>query len=129
MLRFRRCQELVLGLPTGELLEAVEARGPAARLLGLALLRRPPRRALLLPRCRSVHTWGMRFAIDVVFLTPVAGGAGLRVMALHPRLGPRRVVSRRADGQLGVLEVPAGDAARLGLRPGRLLPVLGRKAR
>lgn len=41
----------------------------AARLLGLALLKRG--RAgpgLLIPRCRSIHTVGMRFALDLVFL-------------------------------------------------------------
>lgn len=40
-----------------------------SRLLGLALLR--PARAgegLLIPRCRSVHTFGMRFPIHVVFV-------------------------------------------------------------
>ncbi len=40
-----------------------------SRLLGLALLR--PGRAgegLLIPCCRSVHTFGMRFRIHVVFL-------------------------------------------------------------
>jgi uncharacterized membrane protein (UPF0127 family) len=45
------------------------AAGLRARLLGLALL--PRRRAgagLLIPRCSSVHTFGMRFAIDVFFL-------------------------------------------------------------
>ena len=40
-----------------------------SRLLGLALLRRERAGAgLLIPRCRSVHTFGMRFPIDVLFL-------------------------------------------------------------
>jgi uncharacterized membrane protein (UPF0127 family) len=45
------------------------ADGHLGRLLGLALLRR--RRAgsgLLLPGCRAVHTLGMLFRLDVVFL-------------------------------------------------------------
>jgi uncharacterized protein len=48
-----------------------------SRLLGLALL--PAERAgegLVIPRCRSVHTFGMRFPIHVVFcderLVPVS---------------------------------------------------------
>jgi uncharacterized membrane protein (UPF0127 family) len=49
--------------------EIVAARSFRARLLGLALRRRaPPGRALLLPRCRSVHTFGMRFPLDLVWL-------------------------------------------------------------
>jgi uncharacterized membrane protein (UPF0127 family) len=42
---------------------------PLARLLGLAGLRALPADAgLLLPRTRSVHTLGMRFALDLVWL-------------------------------------------------------------
>ncbi len=62
--RFRR-------LPTAEV---ASHRVPVAvtllsRLLGLAWMR--PGRAgegLLIPRCRSVHTFGMRFAVDLAFL-------------------------------------------------------------
>lgn len=43
----------------------------SARLLGLAGLQAiPPRTALLLPRTRSVHTFGMRFALDLLWLDP-----------------------------------------------------------
>jgi uncharacterized membrane protein (UPF0127 family) len=38
-------------------------------LLGLALRRRP-QHALLIPRCRSVHTFGMRFALDLHWIGP-----------------------------------------------------------
>jgi len=59
-------------LPTRQLRGDVrlrEARGARARLLGLAFLREiAPNDALLLPGCRSVHTFGMRFPLDVVFL-------------------------------------------------------------
>ena len=47
-------------------LEVPVATTRLSRLLGLALLRR--RRAgagLLIPRCRSVHTFGMRFPLDL----------------------------------------------------------------
>src|SRR5215211_4536636 len=52
--------------PLGRGLRLLVARSRLARLLGLALLARaPPGCALLLPRCRSVHTAGMRFALDI----------------------------------------------------------------
>jgi uncharacterized protein len=50
-------------------IEVPVARGLRARLLGLALLRRERAGSgLLIPRCSSVHTFGMRFALDIVFL-------------------------------------------------------------
>ena len=78
------------------------ARSGRARLLGLALLARAPPRgcALLLPRCRSVHTAGMRFALDVAFLD--AAGRVVRVARAVP---PWRLVSCR--GAAAVLESPA----------------------
>jgi uncharacterized membrane protein (UPF0127 family) len=80
------------------------ARSPLARLLGLALRRRPPAHALLLPRCRSVHTFGMRFPLDLVWLD--RDGRALRVDEGIP---PRR--ARRCRTAVAVLEVPAGGAA------------------
>jgi uncharacterized membrane protein (UPF0127 family) len=86
-------------LPDG--LRLFVARSRRARLLGLALLARaPPGSALLLPRCRSVHTVGMRFPLDLVFLD--AAGRVLRTEAAVP---PWRVVSCR--NAVAVLEVPA----------------------
>jgi uncharacterized protein len=82
--------------------EIVVARTRLARLLGLALRRAPPDGwALLIPRCCSIHTFGMRFAIDVVFL-----GAGGRVLRVERAVRPGRVVSCR--GAAGVLELAAG---------------------
>ena len=83
------------------------ASSARARLLGMALLDDLPAGvALLIPRCRSVHTFGMRFALDIVFLG--AGGDPVRVERAVP---PRRFRScRRARS---VLETPAGEADRL----------------
>jgi uncharacterized membrane protein (UPF0127 family) len=83
-------------------MEIVVARSPFKRLVGLALRRRPPPgRALLLPRCRSVHTFGMRFALDLVWLD-----AHGRVVRVDREVPPWRVRScRRAAA---VLEVPSG---------------------
>jgi uncharacterized protein len=87
-------------LPGG--LRLFVARSRRARLLGLARLpRAPPARcALVLPHCSSVHTAGMRFALDLVFLD--AGGRVLRVARGVP---PWRIVSCR--GAAAVLETAA----------------------
>lgn len=72
-----------------------------SRLLGLALIDRD--RAgpgLLIPHCRSVHTFGMRFALDVIFLD-----AEGRVVELRRGVGPGRVV--RCGAAAEVLELPA----------------------
>jgi uncharacterized protein len=75
-----------------------------ARLRGLAFRRRPPDGwALLIPRCRSVHTFGMRFAIDLVWLDD----EGV-VREVHRAVPPRRVASCR--GAKAVIETKAGDA-------------------
>jgi uncharacterized membrane protein (UPF0127 family) len=83
--------------------EIVVARSLRRRLLGLALRRRPPDgRALLFPRCRSVHTFGMRFAIDVVFLD--SNGRVLRIAA---GVRPGRVA--RCPDAVAAVEVRAGE--------------------
>jgi len=47
------------------------ANDPLSRLLGLAMLdRHRAPDGLLIPRCRSVHTYGMRFPLDLLFLGP-----------------------------------------------------------
>lgn len=83
------------------------AAAPLARLRGL-LGRREPRPLLLVPAA-AVHTCGMRFAIDVVFLD-----ARLVVVKVVPALPPWRFAAAR--GARAVLELPAGEAD--GLEPG-----------
>lgn len=78
------------------------ARSVRARLLGLAWLDDlPPECGLLIPRCHSIHTFGMRFSLDVDFLD--ADGRLLRRVLAVP---PRRVVACR--GAAAVLERRAG---------------------
>jgi uncharacterized protein len=75
-----------------------EATTLRARLLGLAFMGPPPLdHALLIPRCRSVHTFGMRFEIDVTFLDEHG-----RAIRHARRVGPRRVLFER--GAFAVLE-------------------------
>jgi uncharacterized membrane protein (UPF0127 family) len=73
------------------------ASGRRARLLGLAGLDRERAGVgLLIPRCRSVHTFGMRFPLDLVFLDPDGGP-----LSAHWSVGPRRVLwDRRASAVL-----------------------------
>jgi uncharacterized protein len=90
-------------LPTMAVLdfEVPVATGVRARLLGLAWLDRDEAGSgLLIPHCASVHTFGMRFALDLVFLErdgrPRSGRRGV---------APRRVVADR--GAAAVLELPS----------------------
>jgi uncharacterized protein len=71
-------------------MDVVVARSRRARLLGLALRRRPPAHALLLPRCRSVHTFGMRFPLDLIWLDREG-----RVLRVDEAVPPCRVRSCR----------------------------------
>lgn len=79
------------------------ATGFRARTLGLTLLDRSDAGpGLLIPRCSAVHTFGMRFALDLYFLD--AAGA---VLAVRRAVPPRRFAGCRAAA--AVLEVPAAD--------------------
>jgi uncharacterized membrane protein (UPF0127 family) len=90
-------------LPTTTVLghEVRIAKGPRSRLLGLARLDREQAGAgLLIPRCSSVHTFGMRFALDLVFLDENG-----RELSVRRDVPPRRLArDRRAAA---VLELPS----------------------
>ena len=71
-------------------MELIVATGPR-RLVGLIGRRSlPSGTALEIPRCRSVHTFGMRFALDLVWLD-----AERRVVRIDRAVPPRRVRSCR----------------------------------
>jgi uncharacterized membrane protein (UPF0127 family) len=96
-------------LPSRELhgLRVHIASTPRARLLGLALLDElPSDAALLIPRCRSIHSFGMRFQLDVVFIDE-----GSKPVRLAENVPPRRLLSFRAAR--AVIEMPAGTGGRL----------------
>jgi uncharacterized protein len=81
---------------------------------GLGLLGHPPLgpgQGLLLPRCRSIHTFGMREDIDAILLD--RSYLVLRVIRMPPRrvLLPRRRVRH-------ILEVRPGDGPAIGMRLG-----------
>jgi uncharacterized protein len=93
------------GLPVASVLdrEVPVAGTRGARLFGLAHLDRDAAGpGLLIPRCASVHTFGMRFALDLVFLGRDGGPRSIRL-----GVPPRRVAfDRRASA---VLELPSPD--------------------
>jgi uncharacterized protein len=108
------------GLPTTALpggLHLARADTFRSRLLGLAGLDSiPPGLGLLLPRCRSIHTFGMRFALDLIWLD----GDG-ELVAVVPAVQPWRVET--CGHAASVVETRAGQAARflaagLGRGPG-----------
>ena len=86
-----------------------------ARLLGLAGIdREQAGTGLLIPRCRSVHSFGMRFPLDLVFLDSEG-----RPCSIRRAVPPRRIASdRRANA---VLELPCSAGERVdagrGARP------------
>lgn len=82
-----------------------------ARAIGLLLhTALPAGEGLWIVPSRGVHTWGMRFAIDVVALD----GRG-RIVDLVADMKPWRMRFPRA-GCMGVLELPAGTIALSGTR-------------
>lgn len=95
----------------------IVASRPLRRLRGLLGRRglRPGEGVLLSPAA-SVHTFFMRFPIDVVFLDD-----DLVVVGVAPGVGPWRARGRR--GARHVLELAAGEATRAGLAPAVRLSV------
>jgi uncharacterized membrane protein (UPF0127 family) len=72
--------------------------------------------ALVLRRCRWIHTMGMRFPVDVAYLDD--GGVVIKTMQMHRnRVG---VPVWRGDQ---VIEAEAGAFARWGLRVGDVIDV------
>jgi uncharacterized membrane protein (UPF0127 family) len=87
-------------------MEIVVADSFRRRLVGLAWSRSPRAPALLFPRCRSVHTFGMRFALDLVWVD----GLG-RIVRVDRAVAPGRMRACRAAA--GVVEMPSRES-----RPG-----------
>ena len=105
-------------LRDGEVLASVDvASSLAARSRGL-IGKKSCEGALLLRHTRSVHTVGMRFAIDVAFLT-----GDLEVIAVSC-LRPYRLGLPRRGGR-AVLEAEAGAFERWRLSPGDRLEIKG----
>ena len=105
-------------LRDGDVLAAAEvADGLADRTRGL-LGRSGYEGAMVLPRTRSVHTFGMHFPIDVAFCDKEMVVVGVT------RLPPWRM-SRPRRGCRSVVEAQAGAFERWGLRVGDKLDLRG----
>jgi uncharacterized membrane protein (UPF0127 family) len=88
--------------------EVPVAVGIRARLLGLALLDlEAAGPGLLIPRCAAIHTFGMRFALDIYFL-----GSGDEILDVRRAVPSRHFVAHR--GAASVLEIPAFPARNRG---------------
>jgi hypothetical protein len=72
----------------------------------------PPDHAMLFPRCRSVHTFGMRFSISVAFVDARWQVLAVRLLPpgrlARPRLRARSVLECPADTDLRPGDVLAG---------------------
>jgi uncharacterized membrane protein (UPF0127 family) len=107
-------REVTLKRENGDVVcdRCVVAASPFSRmkgLLGRSELR--PGEGLLLRPASAIHTFFMRFPIDAVFLD-----RDWRVVGVADDVGPWRTAGRK--GAKAVLELPAGESARRGLRPG-----------
>ena len=92
---------------------------PLARLRGLLGRRElPAGEGLLLRPSPSIHTWFMRFPIDVLFLD-----RDLRVLGVRRELRPWRMGWQK--GARAVLELAAGEAQRRSIRAGQQLVLEG----
>jgi len=88
---------------------------PAKRRLGL--LNREslaPGEGLWLSSASAIHTFGMKFPIDVLFLDPQGS-----VLGILPNMGPEETSGRYPYCKVAsVLELPAGTAEATGTREG-----------
>jgi uncharacterized protein len=66
-----------------------------------------------LQSCSSIHTWGMRRSIDVLYLNHEH-----RVIGLHERLGPSRFSLACRQDAVVVVEIAAGFIGTYGIRMG-----------
>jgi uncharacterized membrane protein (UPF0127 family) len=78
--------------------------------------RMPEGRALVLAPCSSVHTFFMRFALDLLFVARNG-----RVKKAKRAVAPWRIAL--APGSFAVVEVAPGTVDRSGTRPGDFLEV------
>jgi uncharacterized membrane protein (UPF0127 family) len=77
----------------------------------------PPGEALWLRPCKSVHTIGMKFPIDILFL-----GRDNRVVGVEENIPPNRF-SAFVYKAAGALELPAGAISESGTRAGDIIEI------
>ena len=77
-----------------------------------------PQQGMVLLDCRAIHMFGMRFAIDAVYLD-----RDWNVVKVVPGLAPWSISA--CPGAKHVVELAAGAAGSLGLTQGRRLALCG----
>ena len=103
---------VAMGADTVVCVKCVVADSPLGRLKGLLGRNNlPVGEGILLRPASAVHTFFMRFPIDVVFLD-----RDFRVLSMRTRLRPWRAAACR--GARAVLELHAGECDRLGAMVG-----------
>ena len=73
------------------------------RFLGYMFQKKPRYEALLIKPCNSIHTFFMKFNIDVLFLNE-----DLEVIKKIDNLGPRKIIMP-VKGAVAVMEAEAGS--------------------
>lgn len=94
------------------------ARGYFSRLRGLLGRTLQADGGLLLTPCSAIHTVGMRYAIDAVYLDKHG-----RVLRIDESLDPGRALPHQR-GAWHVLELPAGRARQCAIAAGDVLEVI-----
>lgn len=94
------------------------AENYTARLKGLLEQKSlDPGSALIIKPCNSVHTWFMKFNIDVLFI-----GKSGRVVKVIETMPPFKVAAARVAAF--AVELPAGTIREHGIKPGDMLGVI-----
>ena len=75
--------------------------------------------ALIIAPSSAIHTFSMRFAIDVVFVARDG-----RVLKSYAAVGPRRIAFRL--GAFAVIELPAGTVSRTPVKAGDIVRLVSR---
>jgi len=94
------------------------ARGYFARLRGLLGRTLQEGGGMLLTPCNAIHTIGMGYAIDALYLDKEG-----KVLRVDEAITPGKVMPLQR-GAKHVLELPAGSANRRGLSAGDVLEVI-----
>jgi uncharacterized protein len=95
---------------------ALDSQSRRRGLLGRDALEKES--ALIIAPCAAIHTFFMRFAIDVVFVA--RDGRVLKTYSAVPR---RRIAF--SIGAFAVIELPVGAIAESAARPGDMLRIAG----
>lgn len=113
-----RARDAASGMVVADRLSAAHTHWRRLKgLLGTRALE--PGQGLWLKPCRQVHTFGMRYALDLVFLDENG-----RIVQTLAGLGANKI-SPSISGAASVLELPAGALQKTGLTPGARIEIDG----